>query len=56
VSIINHEESRAKIEDLDIAESAAKIASARIVKSASIAALSKAMEMPKSAIKLLEKL
>lgn len=54
ISIINHEASRSKIEDLDVAESSAKLAANTIVKKAAISTLSQAMDFPKAALKLID--
>ncbi|MCP4913358.1 MAG: flagellin FliC [Oligoflexia bacterium] len=53
-SIINHESMRSKIEDVDVAEASAKLASNNIRKRSAIAALAQGMDFPKSALKLIE--
>lgn len=53
-SIINHEEMRSKIEDLDIADASAKLATNTLKKRSAVAALAQGMDFPKSALKLIE--
>jgi len=52
-SVINHEQMRSVIVDLDVAESSAKLARDTIVKTAGESSLSMAMNFPKSALKLI---
>ncbi|GAB4015785.1 MAG: flagellin Hag [Bdellovibrio sp.] len=53
VSVLNHEKMRSVIEDLDVAESSAKIATENIRKNAAEASLAHATNIPKSALKLI---
>ena len=53
VQSVNQEHARSVIEDADIAQSAAQLASSTIVKSAGIAALAQANMIPASALKLI---
>ncbi|OFZ14298.1 MAG: flagellin [Bdellovibrionales bacterium GWA2_49_15] len=53
VQSVNQEHARSVIEDTDIANSAAQLASSTIVKSAGIAALAQANMIPNSALKLI---
>lgn len=53
VSVLNHEKMRSVIEDNDVAESAAKIATEGIKKNAAEASMAHAMNFSKSALKLI---
>lgn len=50
---INHEATRSKIEDVDVAEASAKLASSQILKRGAIQTLSQGMDFPKAALKLI---
>lgn len=50
---INHETTKSKIEDVDVAEAAAKLASHQILKAGSIKTLAQGMDFPKAALKLI---
>ena len=53
VQVINQENARSVIEDVDVAQEAAKLASTNVIKAAGIATLSQANNIPNSALKLL---
>ena len=53
IAIVNQDAARSRIEDADIAESAAKIASINIMKAAGTAVLSQANDIPMGAMKLI---
>jgi flagellin len=53
ISVTNTDAARSRIEDVDVAESTAKIASQNIMKSAGIMVLSQANDIPNSALKLI---
>lgn len=52
-NIINHEETKSKIEDTEVAETAAKLASHQMLKAGAITTLTRGMNFAKSALKLL---
>ena len=54
VSTINHDAARSKMVDVDVADSATKLASATMLKKGAIKSLSKAMDFPITALKLIE--
>lgn len=53
VSTINHEQTRSKIEDADVAQAAAEMASHRILKTSATQSLAKGMDFSKMALKLI---
>ena len=53
IAVVNQEAARSRIEDVDVAESTAKVASANIMKASGIASLAQANEIPTSALRLI---
>lgn len=53
VQVLNQESARSGIEDTDIAQEAARLASSNVIKSAGIATLSQANDIPNAALRLL---
>lgn len=53
IATVNQDAARSRIEDVDVAESTAKLASVSIMKSAGIASLAQANDLPASALKLI---
>jgi flagellin len=53
VQTINQDEARSKIQDVDVADSSAKLASASIIKAAGVSTLAQANMIPNSALKLI---
>jgi flagellin len=52
-NIINHEETKSKIEDVDVAEASANLASSQILKSAGMKSLAEGMTFSRAALKLI---
>lgn len=52
-NIINHEETKSKIEDVDVAEASANLASSQILKSAGMKSLAEGMTFTRAALKLI---
>ena len=53
VQVLNQENARAIIEDVDVAEEAAKLASTNVIKAAGVATLAQANQIPNSALRLI---
>lgn len=53
VSTINHEETRSKIEDVDVAEASARLIKANMLREVGVCSLAKGMDFSKAALKLI---